>query len=160
MGGGRKDAVPTSGDVNQINKREPKNFVKANMKKAIFEMQPPTSGKQNEGEVAGPNRNFGKVPSYINKFKNERENAIMQKAVDEEMAKHPPGTRLMPEEERLETLRDLNEAKVETNKQLEKLPVVAHSAKMERHKSELVEKLQRLDRAIETFSKKAVYVAM
>ena len=76
------------------------------------------------------------------------------------MSRHPPGTRLMPEEERQETLRDLREAKQETNKMLEKLPVVAHSAKMERHKHELEEKLARLDRAIETFSKPTVYVAM
>jgi len=43
------------------------------------------------------------------------------------MAKHPPGTRLMPEQERRETLAELEEAKEETNRQLEKLPVVAHS---------------------------------
>jgi len=37
---------------------------------------------------------------------------------------------------------------------------MAHSAKMERHKKELEEKLARLDKAIETFSKPTVYVAM
>ena len=79
---------------------------------------------------------------------------------DAEMAKHPPGTRLMPEDERLHTLNDLKEAKELTNKELEKLPVVAHSGKMERHKKELEDKLGRLDRAIETFSKKTVYVAI
>jgi len=75
------------------------------------------------------------------------------------MAKHPPGTRLMPEEERVATLNDLLEAKELTNKELEKLPVVAHSGKMERHKKELEEKVNRLEKAIETFSKKTVYVA-
>ena len=83
-----------------------------------------------------------------------------QKAVEEERLKHPPGTRLMGDEERQETLTDLREAKVETNRQLEKLPVVAHSLKVEKHKQELVDKLGRLDRAIETFSKPTVYVAM
>ena len=33
----------------------------------------------------------------------------------------------MPEDERQATLKDLTEAKEETNRQLEKLPVVAHS---------------------------------
>jgi len=75
------------------------------------------------------------------------------------MAKHPPGTRLMPEEERVQTLNDLNEAKALTCKELEKLPVVAHSGKMERHKKELEDKVARLDKAIETFSKKTVYVS-
>jgi hypothetical protein len=53
----------------------------------------------------------------------------------------------------------LIEAKAETNRALEKLPVVAHSTKMERHRKELEDKMTRLDRAIETFSKKTVYVA-
>jgi len=66
----------------------------------------------------------------------------------------------MPEDERQQTLADLQEAKEETVRTLEKLPVVAHSGKMERHKKELEDKLARLDKAIETFSKKQVYVAM
>lgn len=66
----------------------------------------------------------------------------------------------MPEDERVETLKDLQAAKASTNADLEKLPVVAHSAKMERHKKELEDKMARLDKAIETFSKKTVYVAM
>jgi len=47
------------------------------------------------------------------------------KMVEEEKAKHPPGTRLMPEEERLETLKDLIDSKKEINIALEKLPVVS-----------------------------------
>ena len=130
------------------------------MNKAIFDMKPPESKNGKDSGVAGSNKNYGKVPAYLNKYKDQREDAIRQQAVDEEMAKHPPGTRLMPEDERQETLRDLREAKATTTDQLERLPVVAHSAKMERHKKELEEKLQRLDKAIETFSKPTVYVAM
>ena len=59
----------------------------------------------------------------------------------------------MPESERLETLNDLQAAKEATNVELNKLPVVAHSGKMERHKKELEDKMARLDKAIETFSK-------
>lgn len=78
----------------------------------------------------------------------------------EEIAKNPPGTRLMPEGERQKTLEDLNLAKKETNMIIEKLPIVAKSMRMEKHKSELEQKLVRLDRAIETFSKEKVYVAI
>ena len=67
---------------------------------------------------------------------------------------------LRPEDERQATLKDLQEAKAETANQLERLPITNHSAKFERHKKELEEKLQRLERAIETFSKPKVYVAM
>ena len=59
----------------------------------------------------------------------------------------------MPEDERIDTLTDLKAAKAATLQELEKLPVVAHSGKMERHKKELEEKMGRLDKAIETFSK-------
>ena len=74
--------------------------------------------------------------------------------VEEERAKHPPGTRLMPDEERLETLKDLQESKKEINSALEKLPVVSKTLAMEKHKKSLEEKLIRIERAIETFSKK------
>ena len=47
-----------------------------------------------------------------------------------------------------------------TNDELERLPITNHSAKFERHKKELEDKVARLEKAIETFSKPTVYVAM
>ena len=64
-----KAAVPRSDEVNQVAKRENKNFVKQNMKKAIFEMQPPSQAAAQDNTIAGKNKNYGKVPSYINKYK-------------------------------------------------------------------------------------------
>jgi len=79
--------------------------------------------------------------------------------IEEEKAKHPPGTRLMPEEERLETLKDLKESRKEINTALEKMPVMSRTIAGERQRRELEEKLVRVERAIETFEKKTVYVA-
>lgn len=79
--------------------------------------------------------------------------------IEEEKTRHPPGTRLMPEEERLETLHDLKESKKEISIALEKLPVGFRTLNQEKHKKDLEEKLARIDRAIETFEKKHVYVA-
>ena len=42
---------------------------------------------------------------------------------EEEEAKVPPGTRLMGEDERLETLADLNATKKELSNILERLPI-------------------------------------
>ena len=42
------------------------------MRKAIFENQPQTL-HQEEPTIAGPNRNYGKVPNYLNRFKEDRE---------------------------------------------------------------------------------------
>jgi len=68
----------------------------------------------------------------------------------------------MPEEERVETLKDLQAARMETRNTLERMPVTGagRSQKLEKAKRELEEKLARLERAIETFSKQTVYVAM
>lgn len=85
---------------------------------------------------------------------------MRQRFIDEENAKLPPGTRLMPEEERLQTLADLVVAKKAANTQLEKLPIVAKSLKMTDHKRSIEEKINKLDRAIDTFSKQKVYVQM
>ena len=65
----------------------------------------------------------------------------------------------MPEEERLETLKDLKESLQEISNALEKLPVVSKTMAMEKHKRELESKQVKIQRAIETFSKKTVYVA-
>lgn len=156
--GPRKAEVPKANDTLKLNQRQNKNYVQGNVNKAVFEMKPKET-KGNEQELF-KHKNQGKVPNYLNKYAKEREDKKAREEYEQEMAKHPPGTRLMPEEERVQTLNDLKEAKVAANKELEKLPVVAHSGKMERHKKELEEKLGRLDKAIETFSKKTVYVAM
>ena len=70
----------------------------------------------------------------------------------------PPGTRLMGEEERQATLADLEQAKRATNDQLERLPISMKSMRAQSQRKELEEKMTRLERAIETFSKKKVYV--
>ena len=64
----------------------------------------------------------------------------------------------MQEDERRATLEDLISAKKVTNDQLERLPITNKSLKMISHKRELEEKLSRLEKAIETFSKPKVYV--
>ena len=64
----------------------------------------------------------------------------------------------MAEEERLQTLEDLLASKKATNNLLEKLPIAVKSLKMQDYKKSLEEKLNKLERAIETFSKKKVYV--
>ena len=103
-------------------------------------------------------KNYGKVPEYLNKYNREREAAQRQRLIDEENAKLPAGTRLMPDEERVQTLNELKFAVKQTNTELEKLPIVAKSLRMAQHKRDLEEKLTKLERAIETFSKNKVYI--
>jgi len=52
-------------------------------------------------------KNFGKVPNYLNKYKYEVEERAERLRRQEEEARMPPGTRLMGDEERLQTLAEL-----------------------------------------------------
>ena len=101
----RKANVPKASELNTLKQRETKNYVHANVNKAVFDMQP-KQPKETQEETF-KHKNQGKVPSYLNKYAKEREEKQRQKELEAENAKHPPGTRLMPEEERVETLNDL-----------------------------------------------------
>ena len=139
--------------------RKPKNFVKENLNRVVFEQDKVRKNAPKSVDVpTAPNKNYGKVPKYLDKFNRQREDAARQKQVDEENAKLPPGTRLMGEEERQATLADLEQAKRATNDQLERLPISMKSMRAQAQRKELEEKMTRLERAIETFSKKKVYV--
>lgn len=83
---------------------------------------------------------------------------MRQKELDVENSKIPAGTRLMPEDERQDTLADLRLALKSTNDQLETLPIAIKSKRMDDHKKDLEQKLTRLEKAVETFSKEKVYV--
>ena len=65
----------------------------------------------------------------------------------------------MSDQERLQTLSDLKESKKEINTALEKLPVVSRTKATEKYKKGLEEKYIKVERAIETFSKKKVFVS-
>ena len=73
--------------------------------------------------------------------------------MDAEREKCPPGTRLMPEEERQATLDDLRAAKKETEDTIAKLPLTMKTMQMQNHKRELEDKVEKLEKAIGTFSK-------
>jgi DNA polymerase I-like protein with 3'-5' exonuclease and polymerase domains len=66
----------------------------------------------------------------------------------------------MAEEERLQTLSDLERSRLDTVALLEKLPIQIKTQKVQKFKLELETKLQRLEKAIVTFSKPKVYVQL
>ena len=110
--------------------------------------------------AADHHKNFGKIPGYINKYKYEADERAERLRRMEEESKIPPGTRLMGDEERLSTLADLETTKREIQNMLERLPRAQRTQAGERRKKEMEEKLMRIERAIETFTKKTVYIAL
>ena len=89
---------------------------------------------------------------------NERKRFINRKA-EEQKRKIPPGTRLLSEEERLTTLKTLQETKAEAQKALEKLPISMKTLALAQRKTELEKKIDEMDQAIKTFSRKEVFIA-
>ncbi len=61
--------------------------------------------------------------------------------IEDEKAKIPLGTRLMPEEERIQTLQDLTESRKEICNTLERLPIGIRTIMMHNYKLELEHKL-------------------
>ena len=87
--------------------------------------------------------------------------AQKKKKIDElkkEQEKYPKGTRLLSEDERIFTLNKLLESKKEIENLVAKLPITMNSQSAKNKQDELYKKLDEIDNAIATFSRKKVFV--
>ena len=92
------------------------------------------------------------------RLENEKKKEIDK--LKKETAKYPKGTRLLSEEERVLTLEKLKQSKDDINKVIEKLPITCDTQAFRNKKDELFKKLDEIEKAIETFSKKKVFVKL
>jgi hypothetical protein len=102
--------------------------------------------------------NYGKTPKYIEKYKEEAKEKQEFKLEQRAAKMRPPGTRVLPENERIETLEKLEQNKKEVIAIMNQLPISMRTENLKKHKIELENKLTEIERAIETFSRKVVYV--
>ena len=100
-------------------------------------------------------KEYGKIPKYIENMKLENEKKLEKEKLRKETAKYPKGTRLLSEEERLFTLKQNRD---DINKVNEKLPITSDTQTFKNKKDELFKKLDKIENAIEIFSKKKVFV--
>ena len=103
-------------------------------------------------------KEYGKIPKYIENMKLENEKKLEKEKLRKETAKYPKGTRLLSEEERLFTLEKLKQSRDDINKVIERLPITPDTQAFKNKKDELFRKLDEIENAIETFSKKKVFV--
>ena len=103
-------------------------------------------------------KEYGKTPKYIENMRKENEKKKEIEKIKKETAKYPKDTRLLSEEERIATLEKLKQSKEDINKIIEKLPITCDSQAFRNKKDELFKKLDEIENAIETFSKKKVFV--
>jgi hypothetical protein len=129
------------------------NFITGNIR-AADRMTPP----RKEVEVRR-HKDFGKVPEYLLKRNAEM---AMSKLVEEGEARRRvelrPGMRLLPEAERMETLRVLRETQAEVLKALSALPLALTTLRQNQRMVAIEAKLTELDKSIKLFSRPPVYV--
>ena len=152
----RKAINRPSKEINQQ-----KNFIETN-KNLITKIQNANNSnkfKEYYNKKENPyHKEYGKIPKYIENMKLENEKKLESKKLRKETAKYPKGTRLLSEEERLFTLEKLKQSRDDINKVIERLPITPDTQAFKNKKEELFKKLDEIENAIETFSKKKVFV--
>ncbi|RYE83916.1 MAG: hypothetical protein EOO65_03150 [Methanosarcinales archaeon] len=139
-----------------------KDFVVSNARAALAQPLRASSATGKTETIAKETRHseFGAVPSYLKERQAvwAREADAKRKAEEEKDV--PRGMRIMPEEERLETIAMLEASLKETREALSKFKFVVDVPSQVRRKAELEEKLTKLEEALRVFSKPRVLVKL
>ena len=152
-----KAKTPSINDKGLIlQKNNNKNYIEENKQKII---KPHINKKNNNKVEDNPyHKEYGKTPQYLKNMKIEAERKKEIDKIKKEQEKYPIGTRLLTEEERIFTLNKLLESKKEIENSVAKLPISMSSLAMKNKQEELYKKLDEIDNAIATFSRKKVFV--
>ena len=135
-----------------------KNYIKEN-RKLIIENKIQIKHKNiDENNNNIKHKNYGKVPYYIKRYELERELKKEEIKRQKEAEKIPKGTKLLSEEERMNTLNSLINNKKELINQLEKMPIAKRTMATQNKREEIVKQLEEIEKGIEMFSKKKVYI--
>ena len=136
-----------------------KNYIREN-RRLVIDNKVPIKHKQTDEQIIQTNKHkdYGKVPSYIKKYEKEREIKNEEIKRLEEASKYPKGTKLLSEEERLNTLDGLIRNKKELTNQLERMPITTRTNSVKLKKEELIKKLEEIEKAIDMFSRKQVFI--
>jgi hypothetical protein len=103
---------------------------------------------------------FGKVPAYLSGIKQDL--ADQKRFAEEQSRKEdvPPGYRLLPDEEREETLQNLREKLADFEGKFQALPLRIESDRAKRQQRDIETKINELESAIKLFSKPKVLIEL
>ena len=118
----------------------------------------PSTTNINDSCATPFHKNYGKTPSYISKFKDEEKQKQAYLSYIKQQKQFPPGTHLLPEHERQETLNRLIERKQHLQSLLEKFPITYRSPTIQSQRESLYKQLDDIDKSIVTFSSKRVFI--
>ena len=156
-----KSDTPSLNDRGVILEKKNKNYIEENKQKIIKGEVQKKTGLNNGFDKSRQNpyhKDYGKTPQYLKNMKLEAEKQKELDKLKKEQDKYPKGTRLLSEEERLLTLNKLLESKKDIENLVAKLPITMNSQTVRNKQEELYKKLDELDKAINTFSRKKVFV--
>ncbi|XP_067928363.1 enkurin domain-containing protein 1-like [Watersipora subatra] len=100
----------------------------------------------------------GSVPKYLEKRKEEWKNEEVERIRNTPDPDMPPGHKLMPSEERCETLNLLHQSHKELSSKLSSLPIRSDTMRVRTAKEQLESKLCEVEEAIKVFSRPKVFV--
>ena len=155
---GKKPQLPSIDEAPLILPKIYENYVKENIQLISDNKIPQKKYIDNNDIPINKHKNFGKVPEYIKRYEMERELERQEKIRKKEEMKYPKGTKLLSNDERVKTLNSLIKTQQELSLLLEKMPITNRSVGILKKKEELVKKLNEIDKAIEMFSKKKVFI--
>lgn len=153
----RKGSVPRSDEVAKLAPRSNADFVERNKVKMQALVPPPTKDTEN---VTAKHESYGRVPAYLEDRKAQWEEEKEERRKRMPDPNCPKGMKLMPEEERIQTLEVLMRSKEEATKQLMRMPFVIETPSLKRKQGALEAKLREIENAIDLFSKPKVYISM
>ncbi|EFJ17619.1 hypothetical protein SELMODRAFT_420892 [Selaginella moellendorffii] len=141
------------------------DFLSKNFKEAGVRRPPSKQKQKHETPEQKNNGNknkesFGKIPAYLIRRKMELAFDAERKLLEEEAKSLPPGFVLMPDEEKQEVLKTLEENKVDLENKLRGLPLVIETPSLLRSKIDMDTQLRETEDAIKRFSRPKVYISL
>ena len=152
-----KGPTPTVNDAPIILPKIHRNYIREN-RQLVMDNKITNKNKFVEEKNDAKHKDYGKVPDYIKNYELEREIKKEEIKKQEAASKYPKGTKLLSEEERINTLNGLINSKKEMTNLLEKMPITTRTLAMQNKKEELIKKIEEVEKAIDMFSKKQVFI--
>jgi hypothetical protein len=156
-----KGPTPKANERGMLKPKENENWIARN-RQAADEMEAKSTMTQRERgtKEAAHHESFGRVPEYLQQRK-----AQMQQEKEDALARKPDpncpkGMKLMPNDERLQTLDVLKASREEAINQLARMPFILETPTAKRKHTELEMKLKEIEAALALFSKQKVYIAI
>mmetsp|Transcript_22102 Transcript_22102/g.61351 ORF Transcript_22102/g.61351 Transcript_22102/m.61351 type:complete len:295 (-) Transcript_22102:93-977(-) len=135
-----------------------KDYVRDNKARAAACKPPKVDLGPSDRERLMKKQDYGRVPAYLKARKQEMQEEVEAQEAAAEAAKIPPGMRVMPEAERMETLDILAQNKAAVEAKLMRLPFNVETPSQIQYKSGLEARLQEIEEAERMFSRPNVLV--